>query len=151
MVFNRRVPNIGAHCISLDNEYGSYLVTRHPLTREVLITAMAAGNDDMVLSAMTILRARGIAIPQAISLVGHDNEACVRHVMPALTTVHAPLDEMAQEAAEWFLNLVTGASLPVSTPFMPALVERETAFLIISALVSGSRRHRRRRPPGALV
>lgn len=186
VVFNRQVPDIDAHCIYLDNEYGGYLATRHLLAqghrriacltgplrqqdaagrlagyqralseagikvddhailegdftersgeqgmatllaREVPITAVVVGNDDMALGAMTILRARGIAIPQAMSLVGYDNEACARHVMPALTTVHAPLEEMAQAAAERLLLLIDGASLPPSTPFMPTLIERQT-------------------------
>lgn len=186
VVFNRRVPEIDAHCIYLDNEYGGYLATRHLLdqghrhiacltgplrqqdaagrlagyqralnergipvdeqailegdftersgeqgmktllARAASITAVVAGNDDMALGAMTLLRAQGIAIPQTLSLVGYDNEACARHVMPALTTVHAPLEEMAQEAAERLLKLVGGASLPPPTPFMPTLIERET-------------------------
>ncbi|WP_299258026.1 LacI family DNA-binding transcriptional regulator [uncultured Kushneria sp.] len=186
VVFNRRVPDIDAHCISLDNEYGGYLATRHLLdqghqsiacltgplrqqdaaerlagyqralhergipvdeqaiiegdfteqggeqgmmtllAREMAVTAVVAGNDDMALGAMTILRARGVAVPRAMSLVGYDNEACARHVVPALTTVHAPLEEMAQAAAERLLKLIAGASLPASTPFMPTLIERET-------------------------
>ncbi|SPJ32079.1 LacI family DNA-binding transcriptional regulator [Kushneria phyllosphaerae] len=186
VVFNRRVLEIDAHCIYLDNECGGYLATRHLLdqghrhiacltgplrqqdaagrlagyqralkergiqvdeqailegdftersgeqgmaallARAAPITAVVAGNDDMALGAMTILRARGVAIPQTLSLVGYDNEACARHVMPALTTVHAPLEEMAQEAAERLLKLVAGASLPAPTPFMPTLIERET-------------------------
>jgi LacI family transcriptional regulator len=186
VVFNRRVAEIEAHCIHLDNEYGGYLATRHlldqghrsiacltgplrqqdaagrlagyrralyergiPVDEQAIIegdfteqggeqgmavllaqkapvTALVAGNDDMALGAMSVLRARGYSIPRDMSLVGYDNEACARHVVPALTTVHAPLEEMAQEAAERLLELIAGASLPASTPFMPTLIERKT-------------------------
>ncbi|ARS52250.1 LacI family DNA-binding transcriptional regulator [Kushneria konosiri] len=186
VVFNRRVLEIEAHCIDLDNEYGGYLATRHLvdqghrhiacltgplhqqdaagrlagyrralseqgiaideqaliegdftersgekgmidlLTREVPVTAVVAGNDDMALGAMSVLRAQGYSVPRDMSLVGYDNEACARHVVPGLTTIHAPLEEMAQEAAERLIRLVAGASLPPSTPFTPTLIERGT-------------------------
>ncbi|REC95288.1 LacI family DNA-binding transcriptional regulator [Kushneria indalinina] len=96
------------------------------LAREAAVTAVVAGNDDMALGAMAALRARRISMPQTISLIGYDDEACARHVVPALTTVHAPLEEMAQAAAERLLALIEGATLPPSTPFMPTLIERET-------------------------
>ncbi|WP_445620544.1 LacI family DNA-binding transcriptional regulator [Kushneria sp. Sum13] len=186
IVFNRRVPEIDAHCIYLDNEYGSYLATRHLLDQghrnmacltgplrqqdaadrlagfhralrewgidadepaiiegdfsegsgergmaELLaherpFTGLVAGNDDMALGAMSVLRARGYSVPRDMSLVGYDNEACARHAVPGLTTVHAPLEEMAQAAAERLLKLLAGASLPPSLPFTPTLIERGT-------------------------
>ncbi|WP_457809340.1 LacI family DNA-binding transcriptional regulator [Kushneria sp. EE4] len=96
------------------------------LAREMVVTAVVAGNDDMALGAMAVLRAQGISMPQTISLIGYDDEACARHVVPALTTVHAPLEEMAQNAAERLLRLIDGATPAPSSPFVPTLIERET-------------------------
>ncbi|WP_456268494.1 LacI family DNA-binding transcriptional regulator [Kushneria sp. AK178] len=94
------------------------------LARRVPMTAVVAGNDDMALGAMAALRARGCLMPQTVSLIGYDDEACSRHVTPALTTVHAPLEEMAEAAAQRLLALIEGRTPTPASAFMPTLIER---------------------------
>ncbi|GHC21502.1 transcriptional regulator [Kushneria pakistanensis] len=96
------------------------------LARGTTVTAVVTGNDDMALGVMTALRARNWQVPQQISLIGYDDEACARHVVPALTTIHAPLEEMAEAAAHRLLALIEGASPAPSSPFVPTLIERGT-------------------------
>ncbi|WP_449407394.1 LacI family DNA-binding transcriptional regulator [Microbacterium maritypicum] len=54
--------------------------------------------DDLALGALSGLRERGIASPDRIGIAGFDDIATLRDVVPSLTSVHVPLDEVAREA-----------------------------------------------------
>lgn len=57
-----------------------------------------AVTDDMALGALTALRARGLRVPDDIAVAGFDDITTLRDVVPSLTTVHVPLDEIARLA-----------------------------------------------------
>jgi LacI family transcriptional regulator len=44
------------------------------------------------------LRERGVDTPGQVGIAGFDDIATLRDVVPALTSVHVPLDEVAREA-----------------------------------------------------
>ncbi|MGC4812831.1 LacI family DNA-binding transcriptional regulator [Micromonospora sp. DT228] len=89
------------------------------------LTAIVALNDSMAIGALATLRARGLAVPQRISVVGFDDMPIARDVTPALTTVRLPLVHLGVRA----MSLVLGAEVPVArVELIPAeLVRRDTA------------------------
>ena len=63
-------------------------------------TAIFAANDDMAVGAMTAIMASGLQIPADISVAGFDDSRLASLVWPPLSTVHQPVEAMAQRAAE---------------------------------------------------
>lgn len=68
------------------------------LDAEPGLTALAALNDSMAIGALSLLRSRGIAVPERMSVVGFDDMPIARDVTPALTTVRLPLADMGARA-----------------------------------------------------
>ncbi|XKG44433.1 LacI family DNA-binding transcriptional regulator [Arthrobacter luteolus] len=71
-------------------------------------TAVFAGSDLQALGVLDAARQLGISVPEELSIVGYDDLPVARWSSPALTTVHQPLIEMAEEAARMVLMLRDG-------------------------------------------
>jgi alanine racemase len=69
-------------------------------------TAVLAMSDAMAIGAISALRARGLAIPADVSVVGFDDVDLAPHVDPALTTVHQPIRRKGEEAVELLLAAI---------------------------------------------
>jgi LacI family transcriptional regulator len=76
-------------------------------------TAVFVGNDEQCLGVYRALYECGIAVPDAMSVVGFDNMPYAEWVTPALTTIHQPLLEMGRVATKMVLRLIAGE--PVET------------------------------------
>lgn len=76
-------------------------------------TAVFVGNDEQCLGVYRAVYECGIAIPDAMSVVGFDNMPYAEWVTPALTTVHQPLLEMGRVATKMVLRLIAGE--PIET------------------------------------
>jgi LacI family transcriptional regulator len=74
------------------------------LTRTTTATCIVALNDAMAIGALSALRARGIRVPDDISLAGFDDIPIARDLVPTLTTVHLPLAAMGARAVELALE-----------------------------------------------
>jgi LacI family transcriptional regulator len=61
-------------------------------------TAIFAFNDNLAIGAMQAARARGIRVPEDVSIVGFDDTEGSTIVTPGLTTVRQPLAEMGRMA-----------------------------------------------------
>jgi LacI family transcriptional regulator len=75
------------------------LVRRHPDT-----TAVFALNDMMAVGALVALRDLGLRAPQDVSVVGYDDVPLTRDLVPALTTVHLPLEEIGEQGMRLLLG-----------------------------------------------
>ena len=69
-------------------------------------TAIFAFNDMLAIGAMQAARARGIRIPQDLSVVGFDDTFEASIVTPTLTTVRQPLAEMGRMAVALLVRLL---------------------------------------------
>ncbi|MBO8185281.1 LacI family DNA-binding transcriptional regulator [Streptomyces spirodelae] len=76
-------------------------------------TAVFAGSDLQALGTLEAARVRGLRVPHDLSVVGYDDVPVARWSSPALTTVHQPLRQMAEEAVHMLLRL--RAQEPVTT------------------------------------
>jgi len=89
-------------------------------------TALVAANDYMALGLLRAFRERGLAVPDALSLVGYDNAAAGEHSDPGLTTVGQNAEAMGARAVDFLLASLRGQSPERSIRIDPALVVRET-------------------------
>ena len=67
-------------------------------------TAIFAGNDEMALGVLAAAAKHGVAVPEALSVVGFDNAPAGEMSWPRLTTVHQPTAEMAEAAVEMLVK-----------------------------------------------
>jgi LacI family transcriptional regulator, galactose operon repressor len=69
-------------------------------------TAIFAFNDNIAIGAIQAARARGLRVPEDLSVVGFDDVEHATIVSPALTTVRQPLAEMGRMAVSLLVRLL---------------------------------------------
>lgn len=99
------------------NSDGGALAMAALLKKSLPITAVVAYNDYMAAGALSVLKQRHINVPEDISLIGFDNGLIARFTHPSLTTVHYPIDQMAERAARLALALSRN-QLSVNLPYL---------------------------------
>ncbi|MFJ8862399.1 LacI family DNA-binding transcriptional regulator [Streptomyces sp. NPDC102451] len=77
---------------------------RQALDSGVDFTAVYAGTDDMAASAMKVMRAAGLRVPEDISIVGYDDLPVASDLHPGLTSVHLPHEELGRTAVRMALH-----------------------------------------------
>jgi LacI family transcriptional regulator len=87
-------------------------------------TAVIGGNDLLAAGALFEAQARGLRVPDQLSIIGMDNLELSEHVTPALSTVHLPTAELGRRAAELVLARLDGASLPEAIELPVDLIVR---------------------------
>ncbi len=91
-------------------------------------TAIFAGSDLQALGVLDAARSLGLRVPDDFSVVGYDDIPLARWVSPALTTVHQPLKEMAEEASRLVIRMGQAPSEPVTRmDLATSLVVRESS------------------------
>lgn len=88
-------------------------------------TALFAANDQMAFGASLALYRRRLRVPDDVSLVGFDDLSSSLYSVPPLTTVHHPVHELGQLAAQAMLQLLAGETPTLALP-APRLVVRES-------------------------
>ncbi len=68
-------------------------------------TAVIASNDLMALGAMHAIRARGLSIPDDMTIIGFDDIAMAAHANPPLSTISPPKFEMGARAMQAILDI----------------------------------------------
>ena len=71
-------------------------------------TAIICANDSMALGAIKRLHQAGIHVPEDISIVGFDDIDVASQINPALTTVAAPIEEIANRSFMMLDQLIQG-------------------------------------------
>ncbi len=71
-------------------------------------SALLCGNDVLAWGALLECQAQGLAVPEALSVVGFDDLDLSRQWRPGLTTVHVPTEAMWTLAAEYLLARLDG-------------------------------------------
>ncbi|MEY4697455.1 MAG: hypothetical protein RIT14_1883 [Pseudomonadota bacterium] len=78
------------------------------------------GTSDMAaIGAIHALVARGLRVPEDVSVVGFDDLPAARYVLPQLTTVAQPIPEIGRRAVEQICALMRDETAP--PPLAPAL------------------------------
>lgn len=79
------------------------------LTRCPDLEAVFCGNDDLALGVLFECARRGIAVPDAFSVIGFNDLEFAASSYPALTTIAVPRQEMARLSAEIVLEIIRGS------------------------------------------
>lgn len=87
-------------------------------------TAIVCGNDVLALGAIVECTARGLRIPEDISIVGFDNLELSKHCNPPLTTLDVPAEDMGSKAATYLLDKLDGKAVPPHTSVDVQLILR---------------------------
>ncbi len=87
-------------------------------------TAIICGNDVLAIGALFEALALGLRVPEDVSITGFDDLDIAREVSPALTTVHAPLEEMGRLTAEYLVAAQQTEEVPTHIELPAELVVR---------------------------
>jgi DNA-binding LacI/PurR family transcriptional regulator len=88
-------------------------------------TGLVCGSDLMALGAVRAARARGLRVPDDVSVVGYDDSPLMAFTDPPLTTVRQPVQTVCRAAVSALLTEVRGERAPRSELLVePELVVR---------------------------
>jgi LacI family transcriptional regulator len=94
-------------------------------------TAIICANDSMALGAIRRLHHEGIRVPEDISIVGFDDIDVAAQIVPALTTVQAPINDIITTAFGMLHRLIDNKPLDNRHVALPAkLIARQTCNAI---------------------
>jgi LacI family transcriptional regulator len=102
-------------------------------------TAIFAANDQMAFGAGLALHRRHLRVPDDVSLVGFDDVASALYAIPPLSTVHHPVYELGQAAAQAMLQLLAGQAPTAQLP-PPRFIARESSRELRAASTRAKRR-----------
>lgn len=95
--------------------------------RDAAPDGIVAGNDQIARGVLDGLRDRGIAVPDAVGVVGFDNwEVMVDAARPRLTSVDMNLFALGQEAGRQIVRLIDGEALHGELRLPCTIVVRES-------------------------
>lgn len=89
-------------------------------------TALFASNDSMALGVLRGLHKAGLQVPGDVALVGFDDIPTAGYVTPSLTTVHAPTQELGEQAMDRLLARLEDEEPPPHQTLETGLVARES-------------------------
>ncbi len=88
-------------------------------------TAVICGSDLMALGAIRAVRARGLQVPDDVSVVGYDDSPLIAFTDPPLTTVRQSVAAMGAAAVRALLDEIAGLDVPrAEYVFRPELIVR---------------------------
>jgi DNA-binding LacI/PurR family transcriptional regulator len=77
--------------------------------------AVFTGDDESAVGALMALEARGVRVPEEVSVAGFDDQRLAAILHPPLTTVRAPTEQVGQAAARQLIKLIrTGSADPLT-------------------------------------
>jgi DNA-binding LacI/PurR family transcriptional regulator len=81
-----------------------YQYAHELLNRNLDMTAVIVVNDYTAIGALRAFKARGVRIPDDISMVSFDNTVYAKSSNPALTSVNSPVYNIGQEAVRYIIK-----------------------------------------------
>jgi len=107
--------------IGLGGELFARLLAEHPDVDGVFFC-----NDDLAQGATLEALRRGIKIPEQVSLIGFNDLPASAHMVPRLTSIRTPREQVGQRAAQLLLGLLDGNVQEAQVDLGFELVVRES-------------------------
>lgn len=110
-----------------DTEIGGYEATLRLLARRDHPTAIGVGNLGQLFGVLKALREAGASVPEDVSLISFDEDACLEFLEAAITSVSMPLMELGAAAVRALVERINGRvgeDVLVSEPLV--LVDRSS-------------------------
>lgn len=90
-------------------------------------TAIFVASDDMALEVINVAQAKGVRVPEELSVIGFDDNPIAAQARVPLTTIRQPLDEMGKIAMDILVQQVRGKKRSPTKIYLPTqLVERQS-------------------------
>jgi LacI family repressor for deo operon, udp, cdd, tsx, nupC, and nupG len=97
-------------------------------------TAIFAANDEMAIGAINELAARGIKVPQDVSVIGFDDISFARAYNPSLTTIRQLRTEIGRQAVLLLADVLAGKPVSSEPVIIPTeLVVRDSSGIVNEA------------------
>ena len=119
--------------------YDPALVTRGEFDRNVASTsiehcladgldfdAIFTGDDESAIGVLLTLRQAGIDVPESIAVVGFDDSIFASTLIPPLTTVHAPTEQVGKLAVRQLVRVIQGDPVEPRLVLPTELVVRQS-------------------------
>lgn len=106
---------------------GGIRATRELLDAHPDLDAIFVASDLMAMGTVTVLRERGIAVPEQVAVMGFDDSPAALASEIPLTTVRQPSVEQGERMARVLLGLLDGESVPRRHIMPTEVVVRESA------------------------
>ena len=87
-------------------------------------TAVICGNDQLAFGALIECYRQGIVVPDQVSIVGFDDLEFASQILPTLTTIRVPAEEIGRRAAAFLVDRLNGLASPMTTEVAVSLVVR---------------------------
>ncbi len=95
--------------------------------------AIFAGNDAMAVGAYQAIFQKGMKVPDDISIVGYDDIDLSSYMIPPLTTIHQPKDELGQQAVSQLIYRMDNPEAETGVLVLtPELIERQSVKKVSS-------------------
>ena len=83
-------------------------------------TAIICANDAMAIALIREAGQRGLSVPEDVSVIGFDDISVASHITPPLTTLAAPIEELAELAIKMLSKLINGEKFETRHVALPA-------------------------------
>ena len=104
-----------------------YIETKKLLKRHPRPTAIIALSNTIGLGVIKAIREAGMRMPEDISLVSYDNNVYMDYLVPAVTRISQPVEDMARHAVKLlFKSIENKKTLNTQTELSPSLIIRES-------------------------
>jgi LacI family transcriptional regulator len=78
------------------------------LANNVVFDAVFTGDDESAIGVLVSLRKAGRRVPEDIAIVGFDDSVFANTLLPPLTTVHAPTEQVGKQAVRQLARIIQG-------------------------------------------
>lgn len=82
-------------------------------------TGVFVSNDEMALGVIRYAHEHGIAVPEALSVVGFDNSTAAQGAWPALTSIDQNFDAVGKECVRMLLESIDSTNPPIDRTLIP--------------------------------
>lgn len=106
------------------HRYEAYLLADRLLDQEP--DAIFAANDQSAMGVYDRAMERGIDIPGRLSLAGFDGDTISADLGPKITSVRQPFDQLAEQAVDLLIEIITGRGAPRVELVEPTLFYGDT-------------------------
>lgn len=96
------------------------------LARSAQITAIVCNNDTRAMLVMELLVARGIRVPEDVSVIGMDNLNASERTSPPLTTVDNLISQTGEAVVDYVLRRIQGDDPPLPRAHTKLVVRAST-------------------------
>lgn len=103
-----------------------YEFVRKALMEHPDVDGVFASSDVIGAHVLQVCSNLGIEVPKQLKIVGFDDVNIAQFTSPGLTTIHQPVEQMAEMAVSAIAQIDAGKTVPTKTVFPVTLVERGT-------------------------